>query len=238
MIQFHRRLRPVKVISFDLDDTLYDNVPVMQKAERALVEHLQQRFPQTAELKVSHWRALRDKLAQQDATLASNMTALRETTLQHGLVSAGVDKTAAQQGTEHAMDHFLTHRNQVDVTQEVHRLLRALADRFPLIAISNGNADVERIGLAGYFAGAWQPTPSLRGKPTTDLFEAAQKALGFKPGELLHIGDHPISDVQGAARFGAQTVWLNQEGRPDSRLTWLPTLTIAYLPQLADILIS
>ena len=32
-MQFHRRWHLPKVISFDLDDTLYDNVPVMQRTE-------------------------------------------------------------------------------------------------------------------------------------------------------------------------------------------------------------
>ncbi|RUO29153.1 phosphoesterase [Aliidiomarina sedimenti] len=236
MIQFHRRLRPVKVISFDLDDTLYDNLPVMQQAEQALLEYLHQQFPQTEAFGLHDWRALRDKLAAADAMLATNMTALRQATLRHGLEQHGLAADLATRGAEDAMLHFLEHRNQVDVADDVHRLLDALAGRFPLLAISNGNADISKIGIGDYFTHAWQPSDRLRGKPTADMFRAAQQKLGFNPVELLHIGDHPVSDVQGAARFGAQTVWLNQSGRFDPRLTWLPTVTIAHLPLLSDFL--
>ena len=236
MIQFHRRLRPVKVISFDLDDTLYDNRPVMQCAEQALVEHLHEHFPQTRHWQLDDWRAMRDALALKDSMLAGNMTALRITTLHQGLRQAGVPDRMARQASEAAMAHFLTFRNRIEVAPEVHRLLDALAGRFPLVAISNGNADISQFGLQPYFAGAWQPSDKVRGKPTTDMFIAAQQALGFHPSELLHIGDHPISDVQGAARFGAQSVWLNESGQANPSLTWLPTVTVQKLPLINDIL--
>ncbi|MCL5254984.1 MAG: HAD-IA family hydrolase [Gammaproteobacteria bacterium] len=236
MIQFHRRLRPVKIISFDLDDTLYDNEPVMLRAEQALLAHLHTEHPQTQRLQLNDWRSLRDRLAASDSTLASNMTALRLATLSEGLVQSGVAKSAATAASEQAMAHFLSHRNDVDIAAEVHQLLAALAGRFPLLAISNGNADIQKLGLQDYFTQAWQPSPTLRGKPTTDMFEAARQDLGFAPAELLHIGDHPVSDVQGAARFGAQSVWLNESGLHSKQLTWLPTVTITHLPALQQVL--
>lgn len=235
MIQFHRRLRPIKVISFDLDDTLYDNRPIMQRAEQALVDHLHTNFPQTRSLSIEQWAELRNTLASKDALLAGNMTALRMASLEHGLHQTGVNAATIKRASEDAMAHFLSVRNQIEVTPDVIKLLDALASRFPLVAISNGNADIGQFGLQPYFTSAWQPTTKLRGKPTTDMFIAAQQALGFKPSELLHIGDHPISDVQGAARFGAQSVWLNESGQPNSDLTWLPTVTIQKLPLLSDI---
>lgn len=235
MIQFHRRLRPVKAISFDLDDTLYDNRPVMARAEQALVTYLHHHFPQTQAIDLQQWRSIRDTLAHQDVGLAGNMSALRMATLEHGLRQAGVDGAAATRGRDDAMAHFLRFRNQIEIAPEVHQMLTSLAARFPLIAISNGNADIHQIGLQDYFTSAWQPSAQLRGKPTTDMFLAAQQELGFKPAELLHIGDHPISDVQSAARFGAQSVWLNASGLPDANLTWLPTVTLTRLPLISDI---
>ena len=236
MIQFHRRLRPVKVISFDLDDTLYDNRPIMQRAEQALVDHLHTNFPQTRSLSLEQWAALRNTLASQDALLANNMTALRMASLEHGLQQTGVQASKIKRASEDAMAHFLSVRNKIEVAPDVHKLLEALAGRFPLVAISNGNADIDQFGLRPYFTSAWQPNAKLRGKPTTDMFVAAKQALGFQPSELLHIGDHPISDVQGAALFGAQSVWLNESGQANPDLTWLPTVTIQKLPLLSDIL--
>ena len=238
MIQFHRRLRRVKVISFDLDDTLYDNGPVMQRAEQALVDYLHREHPDTQSLALTDWRSIRNQLAAGDSNLAGNMTALRLATLTEGLTRSGLAQANAKSASEAAMAHFLEHRNYVEVAGEVHQLLAALATRFPLLAISNGNADIQKIGLTDYFTQAWQPSATLRGKPTTDMFEAARAELGFSPGELLHIGDHPVSDVQGAARFGAQSVWLNETGVANKQLTWLPTITISHLPSLRSVLES
>lgn len=236
MIQFHRRLRPIKIISFDLDDTLYDNGPVMLRAEQALLEHLHAEYPATQHMQLNDWRSLRDQLAAKDNTLASNMTALRLATLSEGLIRNGIAKALARAASEEAMSHFLDHRSDVEIAPEVHQLLDALAGRFPLLAISNGNADIQKLGLQNYFTQAWQPSAQLRGKPTTDMFEAARQDLGFAPGELLHIGDHPVSDIQGAARFGAQSVWLNEAGLSSKQLTWLPTITITHLPALQQVL--
>ena len=48
-MQFFRRWQPPKIISFDLDDTLYDNVPVMQTAEHSVQQYIVDKFPETAE---------------------------------------------------------------------------------------------------------------------------------------------------------------------------------------------
>lgn len=237
MIQFHRRLHPVKVISFDLDDTLYDNGPVMELAEQALTEYLHTRHPSSKALSLNGWRTLRDTLAAEDANLAGNMTALRLATLQQGLQQHGLTEADSHTASQQAMQHFLKYRNAIQVAPDVHEVLTALQQRYLLIAISNGNANVEQIGLQPYFNHAWQPTSSLRGKPSTDMFQAAQDKFKFAPHELLHVGDHPVSDVHGAALFGAQSVWLNDRKQPTSKLNWLPTVTIGHLSQLVDILL-
>ena len=41
------------------------------------------------------------------------------------------------------------------------------------------------------------------------MFEAALGHNGARPEEAVHIGDHPIDDIQGAASVGMHTVWAN-----------------------------
>lgn len=235
-MQFHRRLHPFRVISFDLDDTLYDNRPVLINAEQSLARFLREHYPQTASISVEGWRQLRDEIARGDPLLANNMTQLRATTLQQGLQRAGLDERAAKAGRDAAMHHFLQVRNQIEVPHATLQLLARCAKKYPVIAISNGNADIHQIGLSDYFSGAWSPDEKLQGKPTADMFRAAQQQFGFAPRELLHIGDHPVSDIQGASRFGAQSVWLNEAGIPHAALTWLPTATIYQLSDLEALL--
>ncbi|RUO37005.1 phosphoesterase [Aliidiomarina shirensis] len=234
MWQFYQRLRPFTAISFDLDDTLYDNKPVMIAAEQHVANFVAQQCPETAELDVHGWRALRDRMASSNSELASNMTALRLATLEHGLTQYRVKHP--RKFAEAAMAEFLIARNQVNIAPEVHALLAALAERYPLVAVSNGNADVHRIGLGEYFQAAYQPGNGMRGKPFNDLFAAASKGLALKqPEQMLHIGDHPISDIQGALRFGAQALWY-VPNKPIAEATWLPHARIGKLTALYDLL--
>ncbi|RUO18759.1 hypothetical protein CWE08_11050 [Aliidiomarina iranensis] len=234
MWQFHQRLRPFKAISFDLDDTLYDNKPVMIAAEQHVADFVLAKCPESAKLGVLGWRALRDKIAQQNPELASDMTALRLATLEHGLSKFGVEQPKAL--AEEAMAEFLIARNRVQIPDAVHQLLAALAARYPLVAVSNGNADIQRIGLGDYFQAAYQPGNGNRGKPFADLFVAASEGLKLNhASELLHIGDHPVSDVQGALKFGSQALWY-VPNKPMAGATWLPHARISQLSALYDLL--
>jgi len=234
MVQFYRRLHRPQVVSFDLDDTLYDNVPVMQRAEAEVTAFLHRQYPQSQVWDTHDWQHLRLKMMQSDATLASNMTLLRLATLEHGLRQLGVAATAAKSGADAAMDLFLAHRNQVQVPAEAHELLARLQPQYQLIAISNGNVNVEKTALAGCFAHVFQPTEQLRGKPHQDLFAAAMAVYPqLQPQDFLHVGDHPYSDILGAQRVGWQSAWFKGGlGRAEA-LQLLPTFSFQTLPQLA-----
>jgi len=41
-MKFHRRLKPFQAISFDLDDTLYNNEPVMQATYEKMCRYFSQ----------------------------------------------------------------------------------------------------------------------------------------------------------------------------------------------------
>ena len=242
MWQFYQRLQPVQALSFDLDDTLYDNVPVILRAEQHVCDFIARQVPALAHLDVDAWRVRREQMAAENAELASNMTALRLATLRRTFTEFAVTNVEALSLA--AMEEFLNARNQVDIDPQVHDLMAKLANHLPLVAISNGNVDVQKIGLAHYFQATFQPGEwrgrTLRGKPFTDMFVAAADTLQLRnPAGLLHIGDHPISDVQGAHAFGAQAVWLQPAASGRASVETLPRLphaTITRLQALADLL--
>ncbi len=43
-------------------------------------------------------------------------------------------------------------------------------------------------------------------KPNVAVFEAAAEALGVKPGEIIHIGDRELKDIEGPHAIGARAV--------------------------------
>lgn len=234
MWHFHRRLRPFSLISFDLDDTLYDNAPVILKAEQKLADYIATTWPEVSDMDALAWRELRAQVASEDPVIASDMSALRLATLQRGLQQRGVSNTRARALAHEGLEQFLTARNDVVMEPSVLALLTELAAHYPLVAVSNGNADIHRLGLSDYFDAAYHPGNGRRGKPFADLFLAAAEGARLACTEqLLHIGDHPISDVQGALRFGAQSIWYTPA--PAALMThpsWLPNARIAKLTAL------
>lgn len=238
-MQFFRRLHPVQAVSFDLDDTLYDNVPVMLRAEQAVREFLVREFPQTEQWQAQDWLRHRQQLMRNNTDLASNMTQLRLVALADGLRLLGVADNEIEAGAKAAFAHFMLHRNAVDVPQEIHHALGQLAESFPLFALSNGNVDVDAIGLGPYFQQVYQPSATMRGKPFGDMFSAAAQQLPhLSPTSWLHVGDSPTADVLGAHRAGWQSAWFTGGLGRAEHLQVLPTLAYDNLQQLTEQLLK
>lgn len=229
-VRFHRRLLPVSVISFDLDDTLYDNGPVMQAAEQQVQDFICQYYPQTKDWDIKHWQQRRLKLMREHESLRSDMTRLRLATLEQGFTEAQV--LEPKRAAETVMQQFLFHRSNFSVAASTHELLRSLARQFRLVAVSNGNVDCDRIGLSQHFQLIVQPGDGLRGKPFSDMFERVKAELDVKSEQILHIGDHPISDVVGAQRSGCQSAWFTGGLGKHEQLSTLPTFQFDQLNDL------
>ena len=238
-MQFYRRPQPIGALSFDLDDTLYDNVPVMRRAEAEGYRALCELFPEAGRWTQAQWAQRRWQLMQSDPSLASDMTLLRLVTLQRGLMELGVEEHVARAGAEQGFQAFINARNQVTVPAQTHAMLKALGQRYPLIAISNGNVDTKAIGLRDYFEHVIQPGEGRRGKPYPDMFMAAQAHYpNLSPARWLHIGDSPLADVLGAHRVGWQAAWFRGGIYDEHELVVLPTFAYADNQHLADYLLA
>jgi FMN phosphatase YigB (HAD superfamily) len=55
---------------------------------------------------------------------------------------------------EPAFEVFFAERNRVTLFDDALPALEFLAARYPLVSLSNGNADVNRVGLGAYFQAA------------------------------------------------------------------------------------
>lgn len=234
-------LRPqnIHAISFDLDDTLYNNQPYILNAEAELTQFLHQSFPLTAAWQSQDWRRLKLLLLQQMPELAHDTTAARVATLRQGLLQLGYSASEAERGAAEGLACFYFHRSHFQVSSDVLSLLQRLAQRFRLVGITNGNVDAERIGLGDAFEFVLHPGNGVRMKPAKDMFDLACARLGIRPEQLLHVGDSLNADVRGARLAGCQSVWLNPsfgqlESLPIAAL--LPHMEIAALGSLSDIL--
>ncbi len=231
---FYRPLSPVKAITFDLDDTLYDNGPIIRAAEEALDLHLETHHPQTAELQRQDWLKIKKKLISDNPALASDMGELR----MQSLLTALADELPSDQLEDAAracFDLFYHKRSDFELDKNIHSCLQKLSKIVPLVAITNGNVDPEQIGIADYFQHFFHANVSLPMKPAPALFEAAIVHLGIRAGEILHVGDNLVKDIQGALDAGMQTAWYaHNRGMimREEKATLLPHVELANLDEL------
>jgi putative hydrolase of the HAD superfamily len=199
-----------RVISLDLDDTLWPVAPVIAAAETALHEWLQQRYPRAVRGHSTHtMRALRAKIAAQFPEQSHDLTFVRRRALAAQFIGAGYAESAC----EEALEVFLAARNRVEFFDDVRPALERLRARYRLFALSNGNADLERCGLSAFFDGHVSAIAAGAAKPDARIFAALRDMAGVAPDEILHVGDDPITDVVGARQAGMQTAWLNRDAR-------------------------
>jgi len=221
----------IRAITLDLDDTLWPFAPIGARVEVVLHDWLAQHCPRTAErFPIAAMRALRDQANAEHPHLAHDFSRMRRMTLERAMRLSGDDPARADE----AFEVFFAERNRVECYPDAIAALRRIAARMPVAAISNGNADLRRIGLADHFR--FQLGASEHGvpKPDPSIFRAACLRLQCEPDEVLHVGDDAELDVAGARSAGLRSCWLNREGMHWPRGDLRPDLEFDTLAGLAD----
>lgn len=195
------------VLSFDLDDTLWAVEPVMLAAEAAMLAWLRQHHPLLMHGQDREsLRALRARIAQQFPEHSHDMTFLRHRALAEMFAAAGHPEAHADE----AFEVFYAARNRVKLYDEVEGSLKRLSARYRLFAVSNGNADLQRCGIAHWFEGHITAISAGAAKPDIRIFTRLLEQAGVEARQVLHIGDDPHLDVMGAVQAGMQAAWLNR----------------------------
>ena len=202
---------PIHVITFDLDNTLWDVEPVLLRAEDAQYQWLKQhRDRVTREFDAAALRKLRMRTLELHPHLAHHISDLRRQALYDVQLHCGYSEEMARRGAEEAFDVFLTVRHEVELYERALDVLEELARRYSIGALTNGNADVFRVDIGEYFDFALSAEQVGASKPLPDMFRASMKASGAKGHEMVHVGDHPEHDIAGARSVGMHTVWVNR----------------------------
>ena len=201
----------VRVITLDLDDTLWPIDRIIDRAEAALHAWLEQHAPGVAQaLPPPSFAAYRRALARAVPAIAHDYTALRLEALRRALEQHGSDTRLAETG----MDVFLAARNDVEFFPDVLEALERLSPHFRVVSLSNGNSDLKRIGIDRYFAGIMNARIAGFAKPDARIFHAACATVDAPLAGVLHVGDDPDLDVRAALDAGARSVWINRAGKP------------------------
>ncbi len=199
----------IRTITLDLDDTLWEIHPVIKRAEKRLYAWLDENYPRITEMHtIEDMRILRQSVLEEHADKVHDLTFLRHTVLTKAATAAGY----AEFLVDEAFAVFDEVRNDVDMFPEARPALVSLKERFTLIAVTNGNADLKKVGIDDLFDEHINAAMVGAAKPHRSIFDAAVEAGGATASETLHVGDHPLYDVHGAREAGLRTVWVNRNG--------------------------
>ncbi len=228
-------MQDIRVITLDLDDTLWDVLPVIIRAEAAVNAWLEERYPRIPALwpreKVAE---LRGRIVEQHEDRAHDFTFLRKRVVSEMAVHAGYDPAIS----EDAFAVFDEHRNTLDLFPDALPALERLAAEFTLVAVTNGNANLVKIGIDYLFDGFVSARTAGAAKPDPRIFSAAIEAGGASASKTLHVGDHPEHDVAGARRAGMRSAWVNRKREAWPEQHEAADLEVTDLAVLADFLVG
>jgi putative hydrolase of the HAD superfamily len=202
-------LGAVSAICFDLDNTLWDVEPVLMRAERILTDWLKLRYPRIPErFSTSDIFEMRASLLREQPQQAHDLSWLRRETIARLGEAVGYEREMAHEAF--ALWHAA--RNQLEPFADVVPALETLKRRYRLATLSNGNADLAKIGLAHHFEVTLSAGALGCAKPDARAYARLADVLTLKPAEILFVGDEPHADVVGPRTAGMQTVWVNRGG--------------------------
>jgi putative hydrolase of the HAD superfamily len=227
-------INKIRAITLDLDDTLWPIWPVIARAEQALQDWLRPHAPRTSAVLADAGQrlALRQNIQRQRPDIGHDLGTLRREIIRQILHSSNEDTALV----EPAYEVFYAERLKVEFYDDARPALAWLAARFPLVAVSNGNADVHRVGIGGFFKDVVSAQEFGVGKPDARIFHAAAAAAGVQPHEVLHVGDDAALDVLGGLNAGMQTVWVNRASHDWLHQQARPHATVDDMTQLCALL--
>ncbi len=254
-MQIYRRLTTIKAISFDLDDTLYNNRPVMLAIEKKMVNYFTEKFaillpdlllePKPV-FNRRFWAPYRQQAIKTHQDISHDVVRLRFESYRLGLLAHNLPEEAAKKEAQAGLDYFISLRSDFSVPKASHELLASLSKAFPLVAISNGNVNTKALGLDHYFKHIYhagfqtgecndKSEHLLRQKPAADMFTLVCEQLTIPAEQLLHVGDCGFADIHGALNAGCQTAWLPQYG-VGKKLQQIPHIELAQVSDLSQLL--
>jgi putative hydrolase of the HAD superfamily len=201
--------KDIQCVTFDLDDTLWLCAPVVHNAEFVFYMWLEEKFPNiAADFDISTLTLQRRDFFAQFPEMAHDFSWLRHKWLGQLFEDYEVDSLHVEEG----FNVYLNARNDIVLFDGAQRVLEKVSKRYLCGSITNGNADVELIGIGDYFDFSITAAGAGAAKPSPVIFDAAVAAAGVSPEQILHIGDDPDRDMRGAAAAGMQTLWVNPQG--------------------------
>lgn len=198
----------IRLISFDLDDTLWPTRPVILAAEQQLYGWLARHAPAIPRsLSIHAMRQQRLGWMKTHPDVAHDLTLVRLKTLENLMHEYGYPQSLAEQG----LRVFRRARNQVTPWDDVLPVLQHLRRNYTLVSLTNGNAQIAHTPLRDCFHLCLSAEDAGAAKPDPAMFQQVSRWSGLSFEQMLHVGDDWERDVLPAARLGMASAWVQRQ---------------------------
>jgi len=226
-------LHRIRAITLDLDDTLWEIMPVIKRAEATLWAWLGENFPKIPEVfSPEAAYELREEVMTEHWDRNHDFRFLRKMVLERMAVTVGYSPDFV----DDAFVVFDRVRNDVELYADVVPTLEVLSEHFSLIAVTNGNANLQRIGIRHLFDDVVTAVDVGAAKPARPIFDEAVNRADVTAQQTLHVGDHPEIDIVGAQEAGLRTAWVNRNGDGWPEHVAAPDVIISTIAELLTVL--
>lgn len=231
-----------KLITFDLDNTLWAVDRVIERATERKFQWLSEHYPiMTEKLSNQDFIDVRNELIRHHPELLIDLSQLRIRSIEAAALRAGIAKREAHTLAQQAFEIFLAERNKVELFPHAEDCLAQLSERYTLIALTNGNADLNAIGIDHYFTAHYKPVDVGAAKPDPAMFEKALRTAKAKAANSVHVGDDLVCDIEAAKQVGMKAIFSNilEKHSPESEAMADGSIcSLKELPGLVDSLIN
>ena len=228
--------KKIRMITFDLDDTLWDNVPTITKAEIETRKWIENKVGKIDWGDLNDFLNLREELIKEDESIKWDISKLRKEIFKRKLAHITPEKYRNKL-VEDAFAVFISRRHEVKLFDGVETALKQLSKNFLLGVLTNGNADIFRFNIGKYFSFSVSSLEAKNSKPNRAHFDKAIEIMeNIKFDEILHIGDHQVNDILAAYNLGIESLWFNNNEstwdqnfpKPDEFSSW------EHLPEIVN----
>ena len=228
--------KKIRMITFDLDDTLWDNVPTITKAEIETRKWIENKVGKIDWGDLNDFLNLRKELIKEDESIKWDISKLRKEIFRRKLAHITPEKYRNKL-VEDAFAVFISRRHEVKLFDGVEIALKQLSKNFLLGVLTNGNADIFRFNIGKYFSFSVSSLEAKNSKPNRAHFDKAIEIMeNIKFDEILHIGDHQVNDILAAYNLGIESLWFNNNEstwdqnfpKPDEFSSW------EHLPEIVN----
>jgi len=203
-------VRVIKLLSFDLDDTLWPCEPTIIAAEETLYAWIKVNVPVISQqFDINTLREKRQSFLNERPDLAHDLSQLRKASLK----ALSKEIAINDDWVDEAFSIYYEARQKVTLFDDVAPVLDLLKTNYRLAAVTNGNADIEKTGVNKWFDFSVSAAEVGFQKPHTAFFDRVMQKGRVTSTELLHIGDDQHSDIFGASQAGIRNIWVNRSNQ-------------------------